>query len=107
MLLHISFGDKIVTKLSERPYYISLALVLTILLYLNTMSFFTNVVYYGKLQEFYYYTIKHGTMANVLNTVSFIIRMDLCLAFIACRVYEQEALLLFVQFQKDRRLNTI
>ena len=45
LLTRMSFGKQIVTKLSERPYYISLTLVITIFFYLNTMCYLTNVTY--------------------------------------------------------------
>ena len=86
--MQIKYGDKVVTKLSERPYLVSLALTISILIYLSTMSYLTNVPYAEKLDEFYWQTITPGSTANILNTISFIVRMDLCLFFIACRVYE-------------------
>ena len=98
LLMKIRYGDQLVTKLSEQPYIIALAFITSILVYLIGLCYLTSVPYDGKLDDFYQQMIKPGTTLNVLNTVFIIIRMDLALLFIASRIYEQEALLLFVMY---------
>ena len=72
--------------------------ITVLLVYYVGLCYLTSIPYDGKLDEFYDLMITPGTMLNTINSTFFVIRMDLALMFIACRIYEQEALVLFVQF---------
>lgn len=98
LLMRIRYGKRLVTKLSERPYIVSLWLSTIILIYLAGMCYLTNVMYVDQLDEFYKLMITPATTLNIINTIFFVVRMDLTLLFIATRVYELEALLIFVIF---------
>ena len=101
LLVKIKYGDALVTHLTCLPYYISLTLLLTMFveqLFYNIIGVIYNQEYTEALYDTFW-----------LNAVLFValIKYLLVISFILTRTFEAEALLTFVFFQRNLRLERL
>ena len=87
-----------VTKLTEIPYIISLWLIAFVIVYLTILCFLSNVTYADQHHTLYNQLITPGNNYNTIATALGVVKISLALFFIAVRVFEIEAFLMFIVF---------
>ena len=107
LLCRIKFGELTITKLSTRPYWISLILLLVQLCESSYLMYMTEVEYKGRYFAFVENVLKPGASLHMAVTISGTTKMMLILFFTLTRAHEYEALVTFVIWQKNHRLESL
>ena len=88
ILVRIKYGDLLVTHLSVRPYLISLAFFILVILMELSLTYIKNIVYAGDLDGFWKMMFDPESTVGAINYGFTLFKIDLVIFFILTRTYE-------------------
>mgnify|MGYP007118472759 CR=1 FL=1 len=107
LLVRIRFGEMMVTHLSLHPYIVSFCLLLAMLVEISVLLFLSELTYRDDLDALVDQMIFPGNSLNSVFSGLTDLKFMLLLVFILTRAHEQEALMVFIYFQRSFRLENL
>ena len=99
LICHIKFSDQTITHLTMRPYYVSLAQLILLLVEVSLSAYFIFIKYNDNIKSFLDdFTHIKRTPLYSLFTILGLLKNTGILVFSLTRVHENEALLIFIIF---------
>ena len=106
-IMRIKYGQQLITHLSLRPYYVSLAILLVMITEFVLFSYMGNIQFENDFGSFLGEITDAKSVSGQFITPMILLKVALVVIFITVRAHELELLLILCVFQKKLRVQDL